>query len=132
MTTTERDISDDMLAAFDSVVGQGDTLPLDELKKRYLGSKFLDHNEHQVFRTVIDLPVTVDMVLGKQAGPVSKILDGLYELHGEAELNFVLNSRYGGDTTLRVRKWRDEEALRRAWREFAEDEYKTKTVGGAA
>jgi hypothetical protein len=132
MTTTERQISDDMLAAFDAIVNQGETLPLDELKKRYLGSKFLDHNEHQVFRTVIDLPVTVDMVLGKQAGPVSKILDGLYELHGEQELNFVLNSRYGGDTTLRVRKWRDEESLRRAWREFAEDEYKTKTAGGVS
>ncbi|WP_432846025.1 hypothetical protein ACQPXB_36135 [Amycolatopsis sp. CA-161197] len=130
MTTTERKISDDLLQAFDSIVEQGATLPIEELKKRYRESKtFGEYNEHQLYRTLIDLPVTVDMVLGKNSGPVGKILEGLRELHGD-DLDFVLNGR--SDVTLRVRKWRDEQTLRKLWREFAEDEYKSKTVTGGA
>lgn len=130
MTTTEREISDDLLAAFDSIVEQGTNLPIEEIRKRYKASDFLTYNAHKVFINVIELPVTLDMVLGRTSGPVEKVLDGLRELYGD-DLEFTFGGR-GDETQLVVRRWRADQVLRKVWREFAEDEYKTKTVAGAA
>lgn len=131
MTTTEREISDDLLKAFDSIVEQGATLPIEEIKKRYKASEhFYRYNQHQIYTDVIDLPVTVDMVLGKKSSAVEKILEGLRELHGD-ELVFTFAGR-GEEAALAVRKWKDEQSLRKLWREFAEDEYKTETTAGGA
>ncbi|MFI0469262.1 hypothetical protein ACH347_34750 [Saccharopolyspora sp. 5N102] len=131
MTTTET-VSNEVLAAFDRIMDAGQNAPLPELKKRFTNSEHFRYRDHQLYRTLIELPVTVDMITGGTSSAVRKILDGLRELHGD-DLLFSFEGR-GDQVTLQVRIWRDEAALRALWREYAEDEYKSTVLagGGAA
>ncbi|MGW5645032.1 hypothetical protein ACWEV3_40825 [Saccharopolyspora sp. NPDC003752] len=131
MTTTES-ISNEVLATFDRIVDAGQNVPLPELKKRFATSKHFRYRDHQLYRTLIELPVTIDMITGGTSTAVCKILDGLRELHGD-DLLFSFEGR-GDQVTLQVRTWRDEATLRALWREYAEDEYKSTVLasGGAA
>ncbi|MCI2421476.1 hypothetical protein MOQ72_28985 [Saccharopolyspora sp. K220] len=131
MTTTET-VSNDLLATFDRLVGAGENAPLAELKKRFADAEYFRYRDHQLYKTLIELPVTVAMITGDTSTAVRKILDGLRELHGD-DLLFSFEGR-GDQVTLQVRIWRDETALRALWREYAEDEYKSTVLagGGAA
>jgi hypothetical protein len=122
LKSIENPASDDLLATFDRLMDAGKTLPLAELKKRFADSDHFRYLDHKLYKTLIELPVTIDMITGGRSDSVSKIIDGLRELHGD-DLMFAFDGR-GGDATLQVRMWRDETALRGLWREYAEDEYK--------
>jgi hypothetical protein len=129
---TEKTVSDSLLDAFDSVLAAGDTLPLEELKKRYLDSKHFagSYRQSLIFLDVAELPVTVAMVRGNGSDAVSQVLDGLKALYGE-ELMYEFSGR-GDSVTLAVRVWRPESELRKAWRGFAEEEYKSENLDGAS
>ncbi|WP_027947180.1 hypothetical protein [Amycolatopsis taiwanensis] len=127
---TSNDVSKDLLADFDNLLADSAAMPIDELKARFqeLGESWLIYNDHRVFDRVLSLPVTIDMILGDQSDAVRKIVAGLKEIHGD-ELEFVLDGSRS-KPELVVRKWRDEDALRKAWKEHAEDQYRAKNLGG--
>ncbi|MEV5543079.1 hypothetical protein AB0L13_40290 [Saccharopolyspora shandongensis] len=127
MTTTES-VSNDVLATFDRLMEAGQSAPLPELKKRFADSERFRYRDHQLYRTLIELPVTVEMITGDTSSAVRKILDGLRELHGD-ELLLSFEGR-GDQVTLLVRIWRDEAELRALWRDYAEDEYKATVLSG--
>jgi hypothetical protein len=126
--TTAAEVSEDLLAAFDNIVNAGATLPLDELKSRFKNSDHFRYSEFKLYREVISLPVTVGMITGEKSDAVNKIIEGLQQLHGD-ELLFTFNGT-GDEGTLTVRVWKDEDALRGLWKDFAEDEYKSEMLGG--
>lgn len=103
----------------------GDTLPVEVLKKRYEASEFAKARPYLLFHDVLDLPVTVDLLVGDGWDPVRKVIAGLRELYGDT-LMFTLD---GYKPRLTAREWRSEKDLRQAWREFAEYEAKS---GGAS
>jgi hypothetical protein len=123
LKSIDKPASDDLLATFDRLADAGKDLPIDELKKRYAASDHFRYRDHELYKTLIELPVTIDMITGSRSNPVSKILDGLRELHGD-DLLFSFEGR-GDQVMLQVRIWRDETALRGLWRAYAEDEYKS-------
>jgi hypothetical protein len=123
-------VSDKLLATFDNIEDRGKDLPIEELKKRFAESKYFKIRDYKIYNTVITIPVSIDLVTGQQNSAVNKILEGLRELHGD-QLMFVFNG-HGENVSLEVRMWRDEEALRATWREYAEDEYKSAIHGQAA
>lgn len=122
-------VSDDILAAFDNVMAGGDTLPLEEIRKRYAGSDYFRYRDHQLYRDIIKLPLSVEMITGEKASAVPTVIKALRELYGD-DLMFDFAS-IGDEVTLRVRMWKDEATLRSLWREYAEETYKSEMLGGA-
>lgn len=124
MATNAESVSDSLLESFDNILAAGETLPIEQLKKRYEGSEHFKSSYHQaaIFREVMDLPVTVDMLVGDEWEAVRSIITSLRKLHGDG-----LMFRFEGYSkhSLIAYVWRDEEALRKAWPAFAEAEYKT-------
>lgn len=127
VTTTET-VSNDLLDTFDRIANAGLDMPFAELKKQLAASEYFRYRDHQLYRTLIELPVTIDMITGGTSSAVRKILDGLRELHGD-DLLFSFEGR-GDQVTLQVRIWREEAALRALWREYAENEYKSTVLAG--
>jgi hypothetical protein len=123
--TDKKSVSDSLLESFDNVVAAGDELPIEELRKRYAASTQFRYSQHDLYHEVLDLPLTVEMVTG-QAASVGKLMDTLKELCGD-DLVVTLN---GG--RLVAKQWRDGEHLRDLWKAFAEAEYKSENLGGAA
>lgn len=131
---TETNVSEALLATFDSVVSKGDTLPLDELKKRYLASPFFAgaYRKTQLFEELFHLPLgTEAAVLGAVAEPVKQILDGVRRVRPDDELIVEFDGD-GDQINMTVRVWRPEEQLRALWSAFAESEYRSENLGGAA
>lgn len=127
--STATKVSEDILSTFDSVVSQGADLPIAEIKKRYEQSDYFKYRDHQIFKTVIELAVTVEMLMGDTTGPVNKIVAGLKEMYG-SELIF----KFGGtpdECKLHVTMWRDDATLRKNWKEYAEHEYKSTMMTAA-
>lgn len=119
---TDKNVSDSLLEKFDNLVAAGDTMPIAELKKRYEGSPWIESRHYLVYHDLLDLPVTVDMLVGPEWDSVRKVVAGLRELHGDG-----LMFTFGGYSKPRLtaRVWKSDEDLRKAWKEFAESEYKS-------
>jgi hypothetical protein len=119
-------VSDELLVEFDRLAGQGDTMPLAEIKQRYAASSyFASYRDSEIYTTLLELPITVDMLASERSFlAVSRIITALKEIHGD-QLLIDLDNR-GTQPELRVRMWRPEKDLRRMWKAFAEAEYKTK------
>lgn len=122
--TNDALVSADLLNQFDSLVDAGQTLPIDMIKQRLSTSDQFRYRDHDLYKTVIELPVTIGMILGDSNDAVQQIIAGLKALHGD-ELLFVFNHKTVDEVTLNVRMWRDEDKLRALWKDYAEDEYKT-------
>lgn len=130
MASNQNPVSDSLLESFDNLVAAGDTLPIEALKKRYEASQYFAGSYRQsfIYQDIAELPITVDMLLGDARDAVPQIVEALRRFYGD-DLMFEFEGR-GKSVRLYVRVWQPEEKLRKAWREFAEDEYKTKTLGG--
>lgn len=128
MTNT---ISDSLLESFDTIIAGGDTLPLDELKTRYRdGDYFSIYRRSKIYTTVLTLPVDIaDLLDGTANAAVKQVIDGIREVRGDVVVEHVGD---GESVTVTVLEWRDEKALRSAWREFAEHEYKAENLGGVS
>ena len=116
-------VTDELLSEFDRLVGDGATLPLDTLKDRYTASSYFRFRDHEIYDVLLEMPITVHMLTSGTTDPVSRIIAALKEIHGDVLL-IDLNSD-GSTPKLRVRMWREEKALRTAWKAFAEAEYKS-------
>jgi len=121
---TANPVTDDLLDQFDRLAGQGDTMPIDTIKDRYTASAYFRFRDHEIYDTVLELPITVHMLTSGQTDPVARIIAALKEIHGDVLLIDVDST--GTTPKLRVRMWRSEQQLRSVWKAFAESEYKTK------
>lgn len=127
-------VGDSLLNSFDNVMAAGDLLPLDELKKRYRSSSFFEGSfrKSQLFHEVFRLPIgTEAAVFGAVAEPVKQILDGVRRVRPDDELIVEFDGD-GDQIDMTVRMWRPEEQLRALWTAFAESEYRSENLGGAA
>lgn len=117
-------VADELLGEFDRIVGDGDTMPIDTIKDRYASSTYFGtYRDHEIYHTVLELPVTVHMILSGATDPVTRIIAALKEIHGDVLL-IDLEAQHG-TAKLLIRMWKSEQELRRLWKSFAEAEYRT-------
>lgn len=123
MTTTKtpaKTTSDKILDTFDAIVGDTDTMPIEEIKHRFANSKhYNEYNDYEIYDTVITLPLTVDMITGDHRSDIAKVVDGLKGIYGDKLLIDISKN----SPSLRARMWKDDTNLRRVFKTFAEREY---------